>query len=174
MAKFCSSCGKSLDDNAQFCDGCGATQGAATAGAAPAGAAPTDVQQQAAYQQPVQQAPVAEGSYDPQDIEKNKVMAALAYLLFFLPLVACPDSKFGRFHANQGLLVLIGSIGGGIAIAILSAILTLISWRLFVISTLLYTVFYIAITVLVVLGIINAVNGKAKPLPIIGKIKIIK
>jgi hypothetical protein len=40
--------------------------------------------------------------FDQADIEKNKTMAGLAYLLFFLPLVACPDSPFGRFHANQG------------------------------------------------------------------------
>lgn len=159
MAKFCQSCGKQLEDNAQFCDGCGATQ--AASGAAPQAA-------------PVAKAAPPAAGYTAEDIEKNKVMAALAYLLFFLPLVACPDSKFGRFHANQGLLVLIASVGGGIVIAILSAILTLISWRLIIIGSLLYTVFYIAIAVLVVLGIINAVNGKAKELPLIGHIKIIK
>ncbi|NLA78908.1 MAG: hypothetical protein GX845_05135, partial [Erysipelothrix sp.] len=38
-----------------------------------------------------------------EDIEKNKTMAGLAYLIFFLPLVAAPESKFGKFHANQGL-----------------------------------------------------------------------
>ena len=42
--------------------------------------------------------------YDTQDIQSNKVWAVLAYLgiLFFLPLVACKDSRFGKFHANQG------------------------------------------------------------------------
>ncbi|MDD3931911.1 MAG: hypothetical protein PHT04_07050 [Eubacteriales bacterium] len=105
-------------------------------------------------------------------MEKNKVIAALAYLgiLFFLPLVAAPESKYGRYHANQGLLLLITAVAGGIALAILSAILTAISWRLFFIGSLLYTVFYIGITVLVILGIVNAVGGKAKPLPVIGKL----
>lgn len=101
-------------------------------------------------------------------------MAALAYILFFLPLVACPDSRFGRFHANQGLLILIGAIGGGIALAIISTILGLISYYLLFISTLLYIALYVGLTVLIVMGIINAVNGKAKPLPLIGNIKIIK
>lgn len=43
--------------------------------------------------------------YDTQDIQSNKVWAVLAYLgiLFFLPLVACKDSRFGKFHANQDL-----------------------------------------------------------------------
>jgi uncharacterized membrane protein len=164
MAKFCQSCGKSLDDNAQFCDGCGTTQVAA--GQTPANG-PT-----AAYTGPA--AAGAEEVFAPDDIEKNKGMAALAYILFFLPLVACPDSRFGRFHANQGLLILIGAIGGGIALAIISTILGLISYYLLFISTLLYIALYVGLTVLIVMGIINAVNGKAKPLPLIGNIKIIK
>ncbi len=29
--------------------------------------------------------------YSSEDIEKNKVVSALAYILFFLPLIACAD-----------------------------------------------------------------------------------
>lgn len=29
--------------------------------------------------------------FDKEDVEKNKVMAGLAYIIFFLPLVACPE-----------------------------------------------------------------------------------
>ena len=45
---------------------------------------------------------------DPNDILQNKTLCGLAYvfpILFFLPLVSCPNSKFGRFHANQALLL---------------------------------------------------------------------
>ena len=40
--------------------------------------------------------------FAPEDIQKNKVISALSYLgiLFFLPLVAAPESRFGKFHAN--------------------------------------------------------------------------
>lgn len=48
-----------------------------------------------------------ENTYTPEDIEKNKTMAGLAYLLFFLPLIACPESRYAKFHANQALLLLI-------------------------------------------------------------------
>ena len=48
--------------------------------------------------------------YDAQDIEKNKVMAVLAYILFFIPLLAAKDSKFARFHTNQGLVLFLGGI----------------------------------------------------------------
>ncbi len=40
----------------------------------------------------------------------EKIMCILAYLIFFLPLVVVPDSEAGKFHANQGLLVLLLSI----------------------------------------------------------------
>ena len=49
-------------------------------------------------------------SYSFEDIEKNKVVAALAYIIFFLPLMVCPESPFGKFHANQGLVLLIVGI----------------------------------------------------------------
>ena len=39
-----------------------------------------------------------------KDIEDNKVIAALAYIIFFLPLIVAKDSEFGKFHANQGLI----------------------------------------------------------------------
>ncbi len=38
--------------------------------------------------------------FSAEDIEKNKTMAGLAYLIFFLPLIASPDSAFAKFHAN--------------------------------------------------------------------------
>jgi hypothetical protein len=36
--------------------------------------------------------------YTAEDIEKNKTMAGLAYFLFFLPLLACPDSGYAKFQ----------------------------------------------------------------------------
>lgn len=90
-------------------------------------------------------------------------MAALAYILFFLPLVACPDSRFGKFHANQGLLLLIVGVGGGIILGIIP----LIGW-------ILLPFFYIAITVFAIIGLINGFKGVAKELPLFGKFRIIK
>ena len=45
-----------------------------------------------------------------EDIEKNKGIAALSYLLFFLPLIFAQDSKFARFHMNQGLILLLVAV----------------------------------------------------------------
>lgn len=41
------------------------------------------------------------------DYSKNKTVGGLGYVLFFLPLLLCPDSRYGRFCANQGLIGLI-------------------------------------------------------------------
>ena len=100
--------------------------------------------------------------YDAQDIEKNKVMAVLAYILFFIPLLAAKDSKFARFHTNQGLVLFLGGI-----IASVVAVIPVIGWIVAPIAGL-------VITVLAVIGILNALNGRAKELPVIGKFKILK
>ena len=100
--------------------------------------------------------------YDAQDIEKNKVMAVLAHILFFIPLLAAKDSKFARFHTNQGLVLFLGGI-----IASVVAVIPVIGWIVAPIAGL-------VITVLAVIGIINALNGRAKELPVIGKFKILK
>ncbi len=101
--------------------------------------------------------------FEKDDVDKNKVMAGLAYLIFFLPLIACPDSPFGRFHANQGLLLLILGIAGSF---ILGAI-PIIGW-------ILLPVLSIFVFVLGIMGLVNGLNGKAKELPLIGKFRIIK
>ena len=97
--------------------------------------------------------------YDTQDIQDNKIWGALSYLgiLFFLPLVVNGgSSKFGRFHANQAFILLIGgvlsSLLGKIPVlgSVLSALISLL--------LLAYTLF----------GIITAGSGKAKELPFIG------
>lgn len=98
-----------------------------------------------------------------EDIEKNKTVAGLAYILFFLPLLVCPDSKFGRFHANQGLLLLIVSIAGSFILSIVP----FIGWVLL-------PFFSIAVMIVAIIALVNAMNGKAKELPICGKFRLLK
>lgn len=106
---------------------------------------------------------ITENAYTAEDIEKGKTMAGLSYLLFFLPLVVCPESKYARFHANQALLLLIAAIAGNIILSIIP----IVGWMLM-------PIFGICILVLGVMGLINGFGGKAKQLPIIGKFTLIK
>lgn len=97
--------------------------------------------------------------YDSRDIEDNRVMAILAYIwiLFLVPLLAAKDSKFARFHAYQGVALFLLSLLVGVVDRLLPYNLSGLSYFL-----------SIGLLVLAVIGIVNAYQGKAKPLPLIG------
>ncbi len=99
---------------------------------------------------------------------KNKLLAAISYIwiLCIVTILCAKDDAFARYHANQGLVLLIANIVVGVANAILAFIPfvgVIIAWAL-----------NIACFVFMILGIVNAATGKMKPLPIIGGIEIIK
>lgn len=184
---FCGKCGTQVNDGVKFCPGCGA----------PMEAPAEQTQQNQQTQQQSNFSAKLQGlnntadntaGFDKADIEQNKAMGILSYFgpLVFIPIFASKNSKFARFHANQGLVLFIADVAYGIVQNILLAILRAVfpwnynyGWiggRGFVydaISTVLSLVWLI-IGILAIIGIINAVKGRAKELPIIGKIKILK
>jgi len=99
----------------------------------------------------------------------------LAYFgpLCFIPMFAAKGSKFARFHANQGLTLFIACVAWSIVYSILNWIILAISWRLYFISSII-GLLSLVFLLLAVIGIINAANGKAKELPVIGKFKFLK
>ncbi len=100
----------------------------------------------------------------PEDIEKNKGMAVLAYILFFIPMLTeAKDSKFAMFHANQSLVLLIAGLAG----LFISGIIPILGWLF------LGPAISIAWIVFLVLGILNASKGEMKELPLIGGIHIL-
>lgn len=105
---------------------------------------------------------------DPKDAQDNKIMGILAYLgiLVLVPILAAKESPFARFHANQGLLLLIANV----AFSIIYYILMFISLTVGMI----FGILSIGILVLIIIGIINAAKGEMKELPIIGKYRILK
>lgn len=110
--------------------------------------------------------------FDAEDIKKNKIMGIFAYIswLVIIPLFAAKDSKWARFHANNGLILAITEIGLWILFGLLG-IIPYVGFIFWIIGWLCSLV-PIALSVF---GIINAVQGKAKELPVIGgKIKILK
>lgn len=166
---FCKNCGKQLADGTVFCDSCGAAQ------AAPVNQPPvqeTPPVQQPPYQQYQQQNPYTPPTMNSVPDDTTKVVSALAYLgiLFFLPLVVQPVTAFGRYHANQGLILLIASVAGSIVLGIIGTVFAFIPYIGWAISSLLWAVYSIGLTVLCIMGIINAINKKMAPLPIIGKL----
>lgn len=125
-------------------------------------------QQQVSPEEPKQMA-------DAADIENNKVMAALSYfsVLVFIPIFAAPKSKFARFHANQGLVLLIAEVIFSVLHYILKMVVYAISWRLSFLTTIV-SFAEIFLLVFSILGMVNAVTGQEKKIPIFGNITILK
>ena len=100
---------------------------------------------------------------DPDDVNGNKLMAALSYIgiLVLIPIFAAKDSKFVKFHANQGLVLCLLAIACGVL-----GKLKLIGW--------IFNICSIVVFILAVVGIIYVFQGKAKELPVIGNWKILK
>ena len=167
---FCGNCGTKIDDHAKFCPGCGQAVEAPATEQIKTEATEQPKAEQAQGQQNDLSAKVANlnntkdttDQFDKDDIEKNKAMGLLAYILFFIPLLAANDSPFARYHANQGLVLF------------LCGLISSVLWIIPILGWIIAPILSIVITVLAVIGIINALNGKAKELPIIGKFKILK
>ena len=150
----CKQCGAQVEDGVMNCTNCGAPI-----------ETPVQQNEQTDFSEKIAQlnnTADTTSEYDAQDIEKNKVMAVLAYILFFIPLLAAKDSKFARFHTNQGLVLFILAIVSSVV-----AVIPIIGWIVSSIAA-------VAVTVFAIIGILNALNGRAKELPIIGKFKLLK
>jgi uncharacterized membrane protein len=164
---FCGNCGTQAQDGVQFCPGCGGAL--ATTAATP---------------EPPAQSPAA----DETDAQDNKTMAILAYILFFIPLLTGvhKTSPFVKFHTNQGTVLAIASVAYSIVSAIVRAILKAIfpfHWTagmaytrgaVYGLLSAALSLASLALLALCVVGILGAVHGKKKELPVIGKINIIK
>ncbi len=113
-------------------------------------------------------------NFEQSDVQKNKVLGGLGYLIFFLPLIACPDSRFGRHCANQGLLVWIAQIVIWIVFGLLEWVLgwiPVIGWLVYLAHALLN----IAVAVIAIYYAYLAISkGDARELPAIGHYRIIK
>jgi uncharacterized membrane protein len=116
---------------------------------------------------------------DAADVEKNKAMAVLAYLgiLVLVPILAAKDSPFAKYHANQGLVLTIGAVALFFAVGILSFIVGAIPGVNVIagcFGCVLFPTAGIGYLVLVIMGIVNAVNGRMKPLPLFPPMTVIK
>ena len=168
--KACRKCGAQMPDESKYCPVCGEPVGTGSASFTETVSKLNDT---ADYTSQI----------DPADASENKIFGILAYLglLVLVTIFAAPkNSRYSRYHANQGLVLLIVSaiysvVTNVILIAIGApfAIFTrglgfgvVLAWIFGLIS--------IVFLILAVIGIINAAKGKCKDLPVIGKIRILK
>lgn len=165
---FCKNCGAQLENGAAFCPNCGTKAEISFAEA-------EQIKEQAVQPEEkrfdfnnmvdqITDTPDSTSEFFQDDIDANKVYAVLAYIgiLFLVPLLAAKESKFAQFHANQGIVLFIAGIicGAVNIIPILGQIVSIIAG--------------VVLAVFAIMGIVNAATGKAKELPLIGQIKLIK
>ena len=77
--------------------------------------------------------------FDPDDLKKNALPAALGCVCFPVPLIACPKSLFGRFCANQGLILFIAYLAVNLVFGVLRVLtgwIPLIGWLIALIGVL--------------------------------------
>jgi uncharacterized membrane protein len=94
--------------------------------------------------------------YPGEDVEQGKLLAILSYLVpivFIVPLIQ-KDNHFSLFHAKQVVLLVIGYIIATIIATITCGI---------------GMILYLPLFVLNIMGLVYAIQGQYKPLPLVGK-----
>jgi uncharacterized membrane protein len=106
-----------------------------------------------------------------QDIADNKVICILAYIpiLFWLPLVT-GNTSYCRFHANQGLLLLLTCIALSIASRVVNIVIGWIPIVGWIISGLVALAVSVVVLILMIYGMVSTGQGNSKELPGIGSI----
>ncbi len=115
---------------------------------------------------------VPASAMDPEtfDIEQNKVFAVLAYIgiLFLVPLLAAPRSRFARYHTNQGIVLFLSMLIIWFGLHVLAVIpfvnfMMIPAW--FILPAGMFA--------FMIIGIIHAASGEYKPLPWIGHFRLL-
>lgn len=119
-----------------------------------------------------QTAPIVTEAPKTDGVDEHKLFAILGYILpflFFIPLISdsSKHNAFARFHANQQLILLV-----------IWVVWRVISGQIFYMMPFgggytLMSVFNLAFLVLVIIGVVNAVQKQMKELPVVGGFNLV-
>lgn len=112
-----------------------------------------------------------------EDLKGKKFTACLAYLFWLtvIPMIYSTESKFVKYHANQGLVLAIAET----VYLVLTAIVSKLLWSgsratSLLVETTMLMIFVGVFGILSLIGIFNVIRGKEKPIPTFGHIKLLK
>ncbi|MDR0197919.1 MAG: hypothetical protein LBI36_06870 [Oscillospiraceae bacterium] len=162
----CDKCGKYMDDGETVCRSCGsAAKGAANFGNFDFNKTFNDFMNTSD----------STGEFDESDVKGNYGAAVLAYLplLFVITLLVASGSKFAKFHANQGIVLFIFEIVLGAAVGVVKIVFGVVPGIGGMLAWIVGVVAGLFTFLLIAAGVINAANGRAKRLPVIGGIDIL-
>ena len=114
--------------------------------------------------------------FELDDISNNKIFAIFAYLgpLVLITIFGASKSKYARFHASQGINLLVCELIYSMAYTVLVGVFMTISPSLGHIISSTLVIVNIGFLLFSIIGIIDVIKGKAKELPLIGKLQILK
>lgn len=128
--------------------------------------------------------------FDKKDVESGKGLAILSYIIPIIPYFVEKKNEYVKYHANQGMNLLMVAIAYSVLNAILTSLIKVkgdcgfgywgdlandfgvvcevTPWWV----TVPLGVIGLGISVLCIIGIVYACQGKAKELPLLNKVKI--
>jgi uncharacterized membrane protein len=113
--------------------------------------------------------PAGGGTYDEKTINDGKAMAVVGYIdlcclmpLFLIPLYGAKENPYAQFHAKQGAVLYVAIFAASLVAGISQYILPNC------VSGIITFGLIAPLWVLAIIGIINAMQGQAKELPVIG------
>lgn len=117
-----------------------------------------------------------------EEVNNGKLMSLLAYLgiLALIPYFVEKENKYVRFHAIQGLNLFIVNMIASVALMVVAFVATflfiipVLGWILGGVLYLVVGLLPVGFFVLQILGIVYALQGNAKEIPVVNKIKLIK
>lgn len=116
----------------------------------------------------VTSAELTSASASPEEIESGKVIALAGYI--FCPIAILPfvkrDNAFSLYHAKQALAMLAIGITLSVAMTVLALVLSAV--KLTIVVSLLSLAMSVGFLGLIVMGAMNAWNGRMKSLPVVG------
>lgn len=111
--------------------------------------------------------------------DNEKMLSAAGYVIiccampfFLIPIFGAKQSRFAQYHGRQGAALYVVAIGGTIVLYVFQFVLTVLGRAigfgyLHCIASLLLLLVAGFCFVLMVIGIINAMQGQQKPLPVL-------
>ncbi len=122
------------------------------------------------------------------EIKDHRLLAILAYIIPFVPFLVNKRSQWVRFHATQGMnLLLIWLIYGGLSFILISLVKVTDNCPEWIGAELesycLMTPWWVTVPLMIlgigllclcIIGIIHVLKGEGKKLPLIGKLDIFR
>lgn len=119
------------------------------------------------------------GNYSEKDINDGKPLAAIGYFplcglpTFLIPMLAAKENPFAQYHAKQAAVLYIAGFVGGLAVVMINVVLGILAnvsgvGAIGCVGGLLY-IPLLGLFVLMVIGIVNALQGQAKEIPLLGQ-----